>query len=383
MKRLWLMCCFLIICVASNCSALEECKNVCTGEKVSQCNDTMIQKCQKGANGCFGWVDGDDCSKNGQDCAQIGFEAKCVKACRDKCDKEGRMECQGDVVFTCKKHASTCLVLVKGDDCGKQGQKCELKGSKATCSSNCPDKCTVKDATQCKGTSVQICQSNGDGCMSWTEKTDCSKKQQQCSTLNGGAICTSSSKMSIRKPTKREVTCDGKKSSFWETDFMCTLKTKTLDTKLYVQSTPTGCRRAMFAIPTFDGGTKAWIKEGEKWVPVKAKYDYGGGHNNDWIGLYYKDTSYILHHSSMGFGWRACTPPDCVKVCKKETYCSSPENTIENGCARKTGGGPPPLPIICVKINTDGSVPEMLDPWKKHPGKSKYPLLPCKGDTPP
>ena len=52
----------------------------------------------------------------------------------------------------------------------------------------------------------------------------------------------------------------------------------------------------------------------------------------------------------------------------------------DDGCARDSGSGPPPLPAICVRVESDGSVPPLLDPWQAQPGHDEYPLLPCYGE---
>jgi len=140
-------------------------------------------------------------------------------------------------------------------------------------------------------------------------------------------------------------------------DHVCRLTVDGVETFLYVQADPIRCRdfggceyRVTGAFTTRASG------------PVNAplagvSYDFGGNHHNDWITLPATEGTLKIYHSSFGFGWRACHPPDCVQVLAGDTV-------IEDGCTPERT-----RPAVCVLIGADGSEPPLVDDF-----------APCAGD---
>lgn len=185
----------------------------------------------------------------------------------------------------------------------------------------------------------------------------------------------------IRTPASHEIECVGTGNvTFWDTDYVCRVPLNTTSLELYVQATPTDCQ-AVFdsGYPIFDD-VNVWYKvdgTGDAW-PTPGAYDWGGNHHNDQIKFAYDGTRYVLWHSSLGFGWHACAPPDCLLTCEPTATfetCDYLGGFSVDGCDREPGGPPPPAPVICVAVNADGSVPPLDDPWA-----GADPLLPCAGD---
>ncbi len=172
---------------------------------------------------------------------------------------------------------------------------------------------------------------------------------------------------------------------FWDIDYLCKIQTGGLDLELYLQASPNACEGSImpFADMTVPG---AWIKRtGENLVwRVSASFEAGGNHRNDSMAFAVDGTLYRIWHSSFGIGFRACVAPDCLLICTDEASvghpCDEYNNVAVNGCARNSGDGPPPNPVICIPIASDGSVSPYLDPWQVQASDESYPILPCEGD---
>lgn len=172
--------------------------------------------------------------------------------------------------------------------------------------------------------------------------------------------------------------------TYWDIDHVCLFDNTELQMELYVRARPVGCT-GFWGTPVYTVGA-AWTKIDGQVAPTMAQYDWGGNHHNDSIGFKVGEQLYVIWHSSIGWGWRACAPPDCSIVCDSGTDFGACDPyagfTVDgtDGCARDTGDPPPPLPVVCVKVQSDGTVPPLLDPWTQHTGYDQYPLLPCGGD---
>ncbi|MFC1609972.1 hypothetical protein ACFL6C_03360 [Myxococcota bacterium] len=193
----------------------------------------------------------------------------------------------------------------------------------------------------------------------------------------------------IRAPQSHEQFCPGTDRSdpgmtltFWDNDSVCSFEREGTRVEIYVQASPRQCENYWF-MPDYEV-MGAWSKIGGVVVPIAAQYDWGGNHHNDLIKLLLGDQLLVIWHSSIGFGFRACAPPDCLLVCGPGASfddCDEWGGVTQDGCERVAGAGPPPLPAICVSVNADGSVPPLLDPWLDHgPQHPSYPLLPCPGE---
>jgi len=185
----------------------------------------------------------------------------------------------------------------------------------------------------------------------------------------------------LRPLESHELPCPGGAMTFWDTDFVCRVPVDDTSIDLYVQATPTECVSVgMGDIPVFEN-VQGWYRTegaGPAW-PTDAAYDWGGNHHNEEIKFVFQDTVYDIWHSSLGFGWRACAPPDCLLTCAAgATFdtCDYLGGWVVDGCERvRPGGPPPPSRVLCVAVTASGEVPPFEDPWTTDP-----PLLPCPGD---
>lgn len=166
----------------------------------------------------------------------------------------------------------------------------------------------------------------------------------------------------IRRPQLRTVPCDGMfcgpsgTSDATDKDFVCTLDHGNYRGKyLYVQGRPTRFGGFNGLQYTVDG---AFLSDGTTATPADAIYDFGGNHANDNITLTLPAVVYRYSHSSYGFGFRKCQPMDCLQV-----YAPGAATPSEDGCTHDRT-----LPVICVEVLEDGTVPELVDHFMRCPG---------------
>lgn len=183
----------------------------------------------------------------------------------------------------------------------------------------------------------------------------------------------------VRSLASHAIVCtDGQVRTERDLDTLCRIEYGPLVADVYVQATPVSCV-GIWQAPTFEVAG-AWSRINDTIAPIAATYDYGGNHHNDSLHVTLEGTGYTIWHSSIGFGYRACAPPDCLLECDAGATCDA-ENPVVDGCAREPGAGPPPHPIVCVRVQPDGTIPPLLDPWRADATDPDYPLLPCAGET--
>jgi hypothetical protein len=166
----------------------------------------------------------------------------------------------------------------------------------------------------------------------------------------------------IRVPQQRDVCVDNfdgwSTTPEWDVDYVCTLNYQNYDAVIYVQFRPTACRFFGACTTVTDG---AWIFINNAVTSTSATYDWGGNHRNDAIVVQYDGKKFNFSHSSIGFGARACQRPDCIQV------FAANDTLIEDGCTVERS-----LPAVCVRVENDGSVAELIDTFAPCPGDPNY-----------
>lgn len=158
----------------------------------------------------------------------------------------------------------------------------------------------------------------------------------------------------FRVPQERVVPCTGMYcnhdggTAARDVDYLCTLSFNGRHEYVYVQATPTQFREFFGYVYEV---ASAWHSDGTTAGSVPAVYNYGGNHNNDTVTITLDDYQFRYNHSTFGFGFRACQPPDCLEV-----YHAADGGEVQNGCLDDRA-----LPEICVQVLTDGVVPELVD----------------------
>ncbi|MBI5542317.1 MAG: hypothetical protein HY901_00385 [Deltaproteobacteria bacterium] len=168
----------------------------------------------------------------------------------------------------------------------------------------------------------------------------------------------------LRVPQERTIPVGGgigpgpvETTTAWDIDYVCTFKHGALDGFFYVQATPLENRMMGMGggiVMQTEGG---WLSFANVVTPAAgALYDYGGNHHNDSLEFDFQGKHYRYYHSSFGWGFRSCMPPDCLEVYQGATL-------EEDGC--RSGRT---LPVVCVEVAHDGTVAPLVDEYEKCPG---------------
>lgn len=131
-----------------------------------------------------------------------------------------------------------------------------------------------------------------------------------------------------------------------QTDHVCTFKYGAIEGCFYVQASPEKCEGMKGCTYVTDG---FWTSFDDVVAKVDgAIYSWGGNHHNDSVTFTLDGNNFNSYHSTMGFGGRSCQPMDCLQVLGSDMI-----TVQENGCDGLTRT----LPIACVIVNPDGTVP--------------------------
>jgi len=148
--------------------------------------------------------------------------------------------------------------------------------------------------------------------------------------------------------------CGGATRRTEDQDHLCTLRHGGREDVIYVQSHAVGTEGFGSLDYEVDG---AWHWDGTSVHEVPGVYEWGGGHHNDTLEVDVEGNRFRYNHSTYGFGFRACQPPDCLEV-----YAAA-GGLVEDGCNPMRS-----LPEICVLVQLDGGVPPLTDTFMRCPG---------------
>ena len=101
------------------------------------------------------------------------------------CTNEGDTRCVSTTIELCESDADGCLGWVEVEDCADRGVYCLDTGSGAECFIECADDCTYSDR-QCEGTIIQECSFDEWGCLWWFDIRDCADDGQICEASDEG-----------------------------------------------------------------------------------------------------------------------------------------------------------------------------------------------------
>ncbi|MBP7382266.1 DUF1566 domain-containing protein [Myxococcota bacterium] len=133
-------------------------------------------------------------------------------------------------------------------------------------------------------------------------------------------------------------------------DYVCTFAYGDIRGYLYVQSTPVSYdNNSSYQFQTVG----AWVAAGGNVTPVEASYGWGGHHHIDWILLKFNGLEYRYHHSSFGWGWKPCQPPDCLQVFDGDGQL------VQDGCEPVRS-----LPVVCRQVRLDGTFDALEDDFE-------------------
>lgn len=142
----------------------------------------------------------------------------------------------------------------------------------------------------------------------------------------------------------------------WDIDHVCTFEYGDTHGLIYVQAGPIGYDFS----PTYEA-VAGWTSiDGDVQPLEDVEYSYGYNHHNDWISFSWQTETLKFYHSSFGYGWRKCQPMDCIQVFVGE-------NVIDDGCTKERT-----LPVVCVDVDHDGNVADLVDMFEPCPGDTNY-----------
>lgn len=169
----------------------------------------------------------------------------------------------------------------------------------------------------------------------------------------------------IRIPGSQQVECEEfggggtTMVTMADLDHVCTFDYDGAFGQVYVQASASGCGPWQSPIYEVVG---AWMAmDGKLTALPGAEYDYGGNHHNDSVTFSWEGTPFKYYHSSFGWGWRACQPMDCIQV------LTTGGAIAEDGCTKERT-----LPIVCVEVGKDGTVPALVDTFAPCDGDPNY-----------
>ncbi|MBI5547252.1 MAG: hypothetical protein HY901_25500 [Deltaproteobacteria bacterium] len=159
----------------------------------------------------------------------------------------------------------------------------------------------------------------------------------------------------IRVPQERTIPmAEGGTATVWDTDYVCTFTYGEFGGYFYLQATPTEHLDWRGVETRTEGG---WLSFAQVVTPASgALYDWGGNHHNDSMELDYQGKRFRYGHSTFGWGFRKCMPPDCLQVYQGTTL-------LDDGCQPDRR-----LPVVCVQVAEDGTVAPLVDQYRKCPG---------------
>jgi hypothetical protein len=166
---------------------------------------------------------------------------------------------------------------------------------------------------------------------------------------------------SYREPQSHQFSCPNKPEiDVPDMDWLCTFHHDDQLKHVYVQSTATGVTCLLAAFGVYESKVAQISIDGVVSPLADAKYDWGGGHNNDSLTFSYAGKTYKYYHSSFGFGFRKCQPMDCLS-----TYAPGATTPEIDGCAPRT------VPEVCVQIKPGKIHEPLVDKFAKCPGDTK------------
>ncbi len=169
---------------ASTCT----CDLDCTVIDDTQCQGEIIQTCTSDDDDCLFWQDGQDCAADEKVCDDLAEPAICKEDCNNNCE-EGASQCSGSTIQICTLLDDNCTYWVDDANCTDSDQICSDTSGTASCYEPCTHECTEADAVLCDGNKYRACVVGDDGCNDWGATVDCSDNGQICSDASGVGGC--------------------------------------------------------------------------------------------------------------------------------------------------------------------------------------------------
>ncbi|MBN2497636.1 MAG: hypothetical protein JXR96_23790 [Deltaproteobacteria bacterium] len=115
------------------------------------------------------------CDSGGSPGSDAGLDGSDA-GCQDACESEGALRCRGSWVQRCQSEEDGCLAWVDVEDCAQSDRTCQ----DGACRSDCEDECTTEYEQRCQGSWIQMCRRGDDGCLYWIDGVDCAATGRRC-----------------------------------------------------------------------------------------------------------------------------------------------------------------------------------------------------------
>ncbi|MBN2724744.1 MAG: choice-of-anchor J domain-containing protein [Deltaproteobacteria bacterium] len=237
-----------------------ECALNCTSECTAtqqRCNSDTIQNCILQSNGCYSFVDAEDCSDTQRVCSETAQTAMCD--CSGECSSDS---CNGTNIENCVQDSYGCFHLESGTDCNLSGMICTVSDGEAVCELDCTSECTIGEE-RCNGNTAQDCVLQSSGCYSFTDMENCSDGGRLCNDTSGTAICECqsecvSSTQQCQSNVIENCTADSWGCYFWTTGTNCSLTSQICTTS----GTSASCEDPSGPVTLISEDFSSWVPAG-------------------------------------------------------------------------------------------------------------------------
>jgi hypothetical protein len=177
----------------------------------------------------------------------------------------------------------------------------------------------------------------------------------------------------LRKPETRTIECsfayseDLAPQTLEDADQICTFAYGALSGALYLEATVVDCEYYYALVGSFS--SRVWLSVGGQLLPVDhPEYSLGGDHFTDSLSFDHDGLHYVYYHASFNEYYRACQPMHCMRVYDGSAESYDTSSLIEDGCTTDRT-----LPVVCVAVAPDGSVPPLEDSFAPCPNDPNWP----------
>lgn len=177
---------------------------------------------------------------------------------------------------------------------------------------------------------------------------------------------------SVRQPQTRTIECsvtmteDLPAQQVSDADQVCTFSYDGVTGYVYLEATVVDCEYYYALVGEFSA--RAWLSiDGQITELEDARYSVNGDHFTDVLTFDHAARSYQYWHSSFAQYYRSCQPMDCLRVYDAATGVHDATTLVADGCMTERT-----LPVVCVAVEPDGTVPPLEDDFAPCPGSEDW-----------
>lgn len=176
----------------------------------------------------------------------------------------------------------------------------------------------------------------------------------------------------LRQPEIRTLDCSVKMvddlpaQQVADADQICTFSYEGVTGHIYLEATVVDCEYYYALVGYFS--SRAWLSVDGVVIPLEDPlYTLNGDHFTDSLSFTHAGRDYQYWHSSFAMYYRSCQPMDCMRVFDGATGVHDATTILEDGCTTDRT-----LPVVCVAVRPDGTVPPLQDAFAPCPGSEDW-----------